>query len=176
MPSNTSRASRNHLTKWVKISPVRETQDLARSQLRASILDESTKKAIAPIIKGCKEKASALNDIFQEIDRKKKHDKEAKDWPALVSFYRTLLLRLGKAHRVETLMQDILNGLKGLVVHQLFKVATRHRLTSWRVLSISYQRRSHPSRTRSLSRTARMSPSAPATGERDGSLTLWEEP
>lgn len=104
---------------------VRETLDLARSQLQASTLDESTKKAIEPIIKGCKDKASALNDIFQEIDKKKKHDKEAKDWPALVSFYRTLLLRLGKAHRVETLMQGILKDLKGLAVHQLFKVATK---------------------------------------------------
>lgn len=58
---------------------VKETLDLVRSQLQASSLDDSTQKAIEPIIRGCQEKAIALNGIFQEIEKKKKTDKKAKD-------------------------------------------------------------------------------------------------
>ncbi|KAF4633629.1 hypothetical protein G7Y89_g4494 [Cudoniella acicularis] len=104
---------------------VKETLDLARSQLEASTLDESTQKAIEPIFKSCQEKASALSDIFQEIEKRKKQGREVKDWSTLVSFYRTLMLRMGKTHRVEALMQGMLKGLRALAVHQLFMVATK---------------------------------------------------
>ncbi|KAE9379661.1 hypothetical protein N431DRAFT_160884 [Stipitochalara longipes BDJ] len=108
-----------------ELSLVKETLDLVHSQLQASTLDESTQKAIEPILRSCQEKTIALNEIFQEIDKRKKNDKEVKDWSALVNSYRTMMLRLGKAHRVEVLMQGILNGLRGLAVNQLFKLATK---------------------------------------------------
>jgi hypothetical protein len=107
---------------------VKETLDLVRSQFQASCLDDSSQKAIEPIIRGCHEKIKALNEIMQEIEKKKKkkkNDKNANDWSALVSSYRTMMLRMGKAHRVEVLMQGILSGLKGLAVHHLFLGATK---------------------------------------------------
>lgn len=51
----------------------------------------------------------------------------AKDGSVL-GFYRTSLLRLGKGNRVETLMQDILKGLRALAVNQLFRTATQSQM------------------------------------------------
>lgn len=104
---------------------LKETLDLVHQQLQASELDEAAKKVIEPVLGNCQEKTNALNEIFQEIDKMKKIGREVKEWPALVNSYRTMMLRMGKAHRVEVLMQGILNGLRALVVHQLFKLATK---------------------------------------------------
>jgi hypothetical protein len=105
MPSGTSKEVGQ------EVSLLQEILDLVRSQIQASTLGESTQKAVEPISRSCQEKTSTLNDIFQEIGKRKKNDKEAKDWTALVNSYRTMLLRMGKVHRVEVLMQDIPNGL-----------------------------------------------------------------
>lgn len=106
----------------------KKTLDLARSQLEASALDKADKEAFQPVIKRCEESASALNDIFQKIKEKTEHDKEAKDWSAIVLFYRSQVLNFGtaaKAHRVESLMQSILKDLQNFAVNHLFKVATK---------------------------------------------------
>jgi hypothetical protein len=104
---------------------VEETLELVRCHLQTPNIDESAQKAIEPIIKSCQEKTNALNEIFKEIDKRKKNDKEAKDWADFVSSYRTAMLRMGKAHRVEVLMKGILDGLRGLATHQLFTLATK---------------------------------------------------
>lgn len=102
---------------------VKETLDIVRQQIQASSLPDATRKAMDPSIRECQGNINALNDIFQDIE--KKNDKKTTEWAALVNTYRTMLLRLGKAHRVETLMQSMLNSLKALAIHQLFMVATK---------------------------------------------------
>lgn len=100
------------------------TLDAARSQLIGVTLDDASAKAIEPIITGCKEKANALLAIFQKIDNGRK---DAKDG-LLLEFYRRTVIPLGKAHRVEVLMKNILEGLKKLAMNQLFKTATQSQI------------------------------------------------
>ncbi|KAH7109488.1 hypothetical protein B0J13DRAFT_663639 [Dactylonectria estremocensis] len=65
-----------------------------------------------------------LQDIFEKVE---KGAKSAKDGSVL-DFYHTSLLRLGKAHQVETLMRGILKGLDALATNQLFKTATQSQM------------------------------------------------
>ncbi|KAH7124342.1 WD domain-containing protein [Dactylonectria macrodidyma] len=103
---------------------VQDTLGLARDQLQGLALDEPSKKAIQPIVSGCEEKAKILQDIFEKVEKGTKKSKDG----SVLDLYRTLLLRLGKAHRVETLMQGILRGLDALATNQLFKTATRSQM------------------------------------------------
>jgi N-terminal domain on NACHT_NTPase and P-loop NTPases len=96
---------------------VQDTLGLVLDQLEVVDLDESSKKAIGPIVSGCKEKAKKLQDIFEKV----RNDEDG----SVLDFYRAILHRLGKAHRVETLMQGILKGLKAVAINQLFRTATQ---------------------------------------------------
>jgi hypothetical protein len=132
------------------LSLAKKTLDLARTQLEASALDKSDKEAFEPVIKRCEESASALSDIFQKIREKTEHDKEAKDWSAIVLFYRSQVLKFGtaaKAHRVESLMQSILKDLQNLAVNHLFKVATKSDVDSLEsaIKKLSEMERAEPS-------------------------------
>ncbi|KAF4335794.1 ankyrin repeat [Fusarium beomiforme] len=102
----------------------KNTLDLARDQLQDMALDELSKKALQPLVSGCEEKAKMLQDVFEKVE---KGIKSAKDGSVL-DFYRTSLLRLGKAHRVETLMRGILKDLDALATNQLFKTATQSQM------------------------------------------------
>lgn len=96
------------------------TLSLARDQLQAQKLDESSWKALEPIVGSCEKKAKQLQDIFERVE------KGAKSTDASVfNLYRTSLLHLGKARRVETLMQDILKGLEALTMNQMFRTASQ---------------------------------------------------
>lgn len=101
-----------------------ETLKLARTQLESQNVSEPTKEAITTVLKDCERKATSLNRIFEEISKVEEGGKKAKDWAGLANLYRKIVLRLGKVHRVETLMQGILNGLKGLAIHKVF--STEH--------------------------------------------------
>ncbi|RKK62226.1 hypothetical protein BFJ66_g1033 [Fusarium oxysporum f. sp. cepae] len=63
----------------------------------------------------CEKKADNLLEIFQRISKKSKDDEYDP------SVYRTIAIRLGK-HRVETLMDAILEDLEVLVAHHIFEV------------------------------------------------------
>ncbi|KAH8889904.1 WD domain-containing protein [Thozetella sp. PMI_491] len=104
---------------------VQDILEAARRQLQDAIPDDSSADAIGPTIQSCQEKANALLEIFQKIDKEKTG---VKGRPAF-DVYRTTVLRLGKAHRVETLMQDILKGLKGLAIRHLFQTPTQIQVT-----------------------------------------------
>ncbi|RKK90395.1 hypothetical protein BFJ68_g16461 [Fusarium oxysporum] len=101
-----------------------DTLGLARDQLQTLALNESSKKALQPLVSDCEEKAKMLQDIFEKVE---KGAKSAKDGSVL-EFYRTSLLRLGKANRVETLMRGILKDLDALATNQLFKAATQSQM------------------------------------------------
>ena len=106
---------------------VTETLGLASAQLESAALKDSARKTIGDVVRSCNEKAASLSEIFQELNRRKEHDKN-KNWSSLVSFYRSMLLRLGKAHRVETLMQGILDSLKVLAIHKVFQTACEQQI------------------------------------------------
>ncbi|KAI8625984.1 putative ankyrin repeat-containing protein [Xylariaceae sp. FL1651] len=101
-----------------------DTLGLAREQLQGRTLDESSKQALRPLVNDCEEKAKMLQDIFEKV---KKGVNNAKDGSVL-DIYRTTVLRLGKAHRVETLMQGIQRGLNALATNRLFRVATQSQM------------------------------------------------
>ncbi|RYP02732.1 hypothetical protein DL764_005662 [Monosporascus ibericus] len=100
------------------------TLGLAREQLQGLALDESSKEALQPLVCGCEEKAKMLQAIFEKVEKGVKNAKDG----SVLDFYRTSVLRLGKAHRVETLMQGILRGLDALATNQLFRTATQSQM------------------------------------------------
>lgn len=106
------------------LSLAEDTLDLAGKQLQSLALDESSKKAIQPVVSGCKEKAKMLQDIFEKVQKGVTNAKGG----SVLDFYRTSLLRLGKAQRVETLMQGILRGLDALATNRLFRTATQSQM------------------------------------------------
>lgn len=94
---------------------------LARNQLEGQTLDEPSRTALERRISGCELKAKQLRDIFEKVDNSAKNGKDR----SVQALYRTSLLRLGKSHRVETLMRGILRDLDALATNQLFKTATQ---------------------------------------------------
>ncbi|KAH6881025.1 WD domain-containing protein [Thelonectria olida] len=118
---------------------VNESLPLAQDTLRSArdTLTSTEKATIGPIVGKCEEKAKALLDIFEKVEAKHKEHKEhqasedTKNWP-VVDFYRKTLRNLGrmaKAHRVEALMQDIMEELKELAINKIFKTATDAQVT-----------------------------------------------
>ena len=73
-----------------------DTLYLVRGQLRGQALDESSREVLRPLVSGCEEKAKMLRDIFDKVERGVKNTKDR----SVLDFYRTFLLRLGKAHRL----------------------------------------------------------------------------
>lgn len=98
-----------------------DTLALARDHLQGLALDDSSKEAIQSVVSGCEERARMLQEIFKKVEKGAKNAKDG----SVLDFYRTSLLRLGKAHRVETLMRGILRDLDALATNQLFKTATQ---------------------------------------------------
>ncbi|KXX83103.1 Ankyrin repeat domain-containing protein 50 [Madurella mycetomatis] len=109
----------NEVNRYLPLA--QKSLDQARNGLRGVDLDESTRKAIEPVINDCQEKAKALLEIFQEVDKAKNHagGQSAFGTP------RALMLCFRKANQVQTLMQDILRGLEALAINQSFRTATQ---------------------------------------------------
>ncbi|KAK3384177.1 ankyrin repeat-containing domain protein [Lasiosphaeria ovina] len=85
------------------------------------VLDESSRKIIGPVIGRCEEKAEALRDIFQEVEKRKN---EANDRPAYDIFL--AMSSLGKANQAKTLMQEIEGSLVELSTVQIAILKTLH--------------------------------------------------
>ncbi|KAK1464153.1 hypothetical protein CMEL01_12914 [Colletotrichum melonis] len=103
---------------------VENTLQLAHEALKAEKPDAAAEKELIPALGDCQKRASTLRDIFKDIEGGKNQEKEAKEWSALVKFYHNKVVPLGKAHKVESLMQDILKKLKVLAIRQIFKAST----------------------------------------------------
>ncbi|KAG7404322.1 Ankyrin repeat domain-containing protein 50 [Fusarium oxysporum f. sp. rapae] len=117
LPNEFNEVSRN-------LPLAKNTLDLVLDQLQGLALDESSKKALQPLVSGCEGKAKMLQDIFEKVEKEAKIAKAG----SVLDFYRTSLLRLGKAHRVETLMRGILKDLDALATNQLFRTATQSQM------------------------------------------------
>ncbi|KAF8848044.1 hypothetical protein BDZ45DRAFT_300742 [Acephala macrosclerotiorum] len=96
---------------------VEETLSAARTQFEKEKPDDEAAAKVEPILKGCSGKTQELKGILEKI-------KNAKDKSAL-SLYRKIVLKLGKGHRVEVLMKNILEDLQILTGNQIFQVATQ---------------------------------------------------
>jgi hypothetical protein len=108
------------------LSLVKETIEIAQHQLYYNTPSDAEKRAIEPVIKRCECMLDELNKILTKIQKQKKEGNgETKDWPSLAKFYRKVVIPMGKAHRVETLMSSIMKNLKALAIHQMFKAATQ---------------------------------------------------
>lgn len=94
---------------------------LAGDQLQE--LDKSSRNALQTVVSGCEEKAKQLQYIFDKVERGVK-DTDV----SVLDLYRTSLLHLGKAHWVETLMQDILRGLDALAMNRVFRMASQNQI------------------------------------------------
>ncbi|KAF4962377.1 hypothetical protein FSARC_9543 [Fusarium sarcochroum] len=102
----------------------RDTLGLARDHLQGLALDEPSKNALQPVISKCEEKAKMLQDIFEKVEEGTRNARNR----SVLDFYRTSLLRLGKAHRVESLMGGILKDLDALSTNRLFATVTQSQL------------------------------------------------
>ncbi|MCJ1325708.1 hypothetical protein MMC10_002371 [Thelotrema lepadinum] len=117
---------------------VNESLPLSREILQSARDELQNRQTIAPnvaepisaTLKTCQAKLDTLLNIFQKIEEKNKEHQQSKDgkeW-SVVSIYHSTLQNAGrmtKAHRVEALMQDIMNKLKALAINQVFKTATQ---------------------------------------------------
>ncbi|KAL2686827.1 hypothetical protein Neosp_004369 [[Neocosmospora] mangrovei] len=104
---------------------VQETLENVQQQLEGGSLDESAVIPVQNTVGRCKTSADSLLQIFQDVEKQYKNGKDG----SVVDFYRARVLRLGKRHRVESLMQDLMRGLESLAVNRLFKTATQSQLT-----------------------------------------------
>ena len=71
-------------------------------------------------LSSCEEKADKLLEIFQKIDKNSKGE-------YIPSVYRSIAIKLGK-HRVETLMNGILEDLGLLAVHHVFRAVMQQQV------------------------------------------------
>ncbi|KAL2823016.1 hypothetical protein BJX63DRAFT_376077 [Aspergillus granulosus] len=85
---------------------------------------DSSTEATSPksLLESCEKKAKELQNIFVGIA------KESAGGKSVLSAYRSIVLKLGKKSRVETLMNDILKDLGVLAAHNLFQAATQKRV------------------------------------------------
>ncbi|OBT58317.1 hypothetical protein VE04_01787 [Pseudogymnoascus sp. 24MN13] len=99
----------------------------AQNSITSSKPSEEESQAILAIIKPSNEKAKELKRIFDEVQAQCKGDQDAKDWARVCAIYHKALRGI-KAHRVETLMDEILKGMKKLALSQVFKSAMQEDL------------------------------------------------
>lgn len=111
-----------HVKKHLPLAQ-RTLEDI-RVQLEHQSLTEAEQQTIAQIIQGCAVKAGILRQIFDTLEEKCKQDKDARSWDKVRGWYHEALRGI-KGHRVESLMNDILEDLRNLGLYQVFRLATQ---------------------------------------------------
>ncbi|KAM0440043.1 hypothetical protein ACHAPT_001146 [Fusarium lateritium] len=104
---------------------VQETLENVQQQLKDSSLEKAEVTPVQSTVSRCKKNADSLLRIFQDVEERFKNGKNG----SVMEFYRARVLQLGKGHRVEALMQELMKGLESLAVNRLFKTATQSQLT-----------------------------------------------
>lgn len=82
-------------------------------------LDDESRQAIQPTLADCNAKAKKLEGILEQVRKG-----SSGQGGSVLEQYRLTLRRLGKANRVEKLMQSVLKGLDKLATHQVFAAAS----------------------------------------------------
>lgn len=101
-----------------------DTLRQAHDHLQGQSLDDASKAALQPVVSDCERDVAKLHKIFETVANAVKNTKDG----SVLDFYRTSLLRLGKANRVETLMRGVLSSLDKLATNRLFQTATQNQV------------------------------------------------
>lgn len=99
------------------------TLKLVEEEMEKNPPNDGSQKALRPIVDDCRDQAAKLRDILEKVEKRA----ASKD-KSITELYRTCVLRLGKAHRVEVLMQSILKSINALATHSLFRTATKNQV------------------------------------------------
>ncbi|OAQ60149.1 hypothetical protein VFPPC_10585 [Pochonia chlamydosporia 170] len=97
-----------------RIPLLEQTLQAARAHTN-DVESDKEAEALCTVLKNCEKKTKQLLEILEEINKNK--DKSAR------AIYQRLVLQLGKASRVETLLDNILKDLQVLAAHRAFKAA-----------------------------------------------------
>ncbi|KAJ4179674.1 hypothetical protein NW759_017285 [Fusarium solani] len=103
---------------------VQKTLGDARKRLDSTTLTDDQRESILDTVNHCADKAKELKRIFDALENKCKQDQDAKSWVGVRAWYRDALRGI-KGHRVESLMNDILEDVKRLGLHEIFRLATQ---------------------------------------------------
>jgi chromosome segregation ATPase len=103
---------------------VQKTLDDARERLESTTLTDDQRESIFETVNHCADKAKELKRVFDTLETKCKQDQDAKSWDKVRTWYRDALRGI-KGHRVESLMNDILEDVKRLGLHEMFRLATQ---------------------------------------------------
>ncbi|KAH7190422.1 Vegetative incompatibility protein HET-E-1 [Fusarium oxysporum] len=103
---------------------VQKTLEDARKRLESTALTDDQRESIHGTVNHCADKAKELKRIFDELENKCKQGQDAKSWAKVRTWYREALRGM-KGHRVESLMNDILEDVKRLGLHEIFRLATQ---------------------------------------------------
>ena len=102
---------------------VMQTLEAAKGQSKNTKSHDEI-EALKSVLNSCKKKAEKLLDIFKSIANGLKNDSFT------ISAYRSVVIKLGKKFRVETLMGDILKDLEVLAAHHIFQAAMQKQVDS----------------------------------------------
>ncbi|KAF4975981.1 hypothetical protein FZEAL_7298 [Fusarium zealandicum] len=84
---------------------------------------ESRRDVVLAILEPCEHNATILRKIFEELEDKCNEDRTANTWKKACAWYFTALQHT-KAHRVESLMNEVLRGVQKLAWNETFGLAT----------------------------------------------------
>jgi hypothetical protein len=87
------------------------------------VTDEEA-NVVEAILTPCHDKLLKLQQIFKQVAKAAKKEERSKDWAKIWAAYGKALRGI-KAHRVETLMSDIMEGVKKLALSQVFKTVMK---------------------------------------------------
>ncbi|KAK3306054.1 uncharacterized protein B0T15DRAFT_383537, partial [Chaetomium strumarium] len=97
---------------------VEDTLERAKNKAEGG-LDSSSAGLVLDTVTKCRDKVQELKGIFQKIKASKDSERSVK------RLYHDIVIPLGKGHRVEELMQDILGDVKNLAANQVFQLAAQ---------------------------------------------------
>ncbi|KAJ6037201.1 WD domain-containing protein [Penicillium herquei] len=91
-------------------------------------VDDSFKEEIKKLLHECNEKATSLKEIFQRVDETFNHEKKKNKLGNLLEIYKAIIIKMSKAHRVETLMKEILEKLHSIGLNKVLRAATQEQV------------------------------------------------
>ncbi|KAL8364974.1 hypothetical protein RB595_003997 [Gaeumannomyces hyphopodioides] len=95
-----------------------------RDRLGSTTINDGQRESILGVLGDCDDKVKELKRIFDALEKKCKEDQRARSWARVRGWYREALHGV-KGHLVETLMNGILEDVKKLSLHEIFRLATQ---------------------------------------------------
>ncbi|KLU83127.1 hypothetical protein MAPG_02192 [Magnaporthiopsis poae ATCC 64411] len=95
-----------------------------RGRLGRTTINDGQRESILGVLSDCDDRAKELKRVFDALEKKCNEDQKARSWARVRGWYREALCGM-KGHLVETLMNGILEDVKKLSLHEIFRLATR---------------------------------------------------